>query len=56
MARAEARAQEMSLGAIELYTNEVMEENFPFYAALGYAVTGRDVEDGYNRVYFRKGL
>lgn len=54
MARAETRARELSLGAVELYTNEVMEENFPFYAALGYAITGRAVEDGYNRVYFRK--
>ena len=54
MARAEARARELSLDAIELYTNEVMEENFPFYAALGYAETGRMAEDGYNRVFFRK--
>lgn len=54
MARAETRAWELSLGAIELYTNEVMEENLPFYAALGYAETGRRVEDGYNRVFFRK--
>ncbi|MGI9385994.1 MAG: GNAT family N-acetyltransferase, partial [Methyloligellaceae bacterium] len=56
MDRAEEQARNLGLNAVELYTNEVMEENFPFYAALGYVITGRAVEDGYKRVYFRKEL
>lgn len=56
MRAAEAEARRQGLGAIELYTNEVMAGNFPFYAALGYAITGREVEEGYNRVFFRKEL
>lgn len=56
MLRAETRAREYGLEAIELYTNEIMQENLPFYAALGYEITGRAVEDGYNRIFFRKAL
>ena len=56
MDRAEAKAQSLALRSIKLYTNEAMEENFPFYEALGYAETGRGVEDGYKRVYFKKDL
>lgn len=56
MERAEAKAERLKLHAIELYTNEAMEENFAFYESLGYAITGRRIEDGYGRVYFRKEL
>lgn len=56
MAHAERTAGEKNLPAIELYTNEVMTENIPFYTALGYAITSRTVEDGYKRIYFRKEL
>lgn len=56
MERAEVKAESLRLHAIELYTNEAMEENLPFYEALGFRITGRRVENGYNRVYFRKEL
>lgn len=29
-------ARQCSLNVVELYTNEIMQENLPFYAALGY--------------------
>jgi hypothetical protein len=41
---------------VTLYTNEAMVENRRLYARLGYAETGRRVEDGYRRVFFRKRL
>ncbi len=56
MAHAEQSARRQNLSAVELYTNEVMTENVPFYTALGYAVTGQTVEEGYKRIYFRKEL
>lgn len=56
MNKAEELARGTGLGVIRLYTNEVMQENFPFYEALGYEITGRAVEEGYNRVFFRKDL
>ena len=54
MAHAERHALTRGLAGIELYTNEVMRENLVFYEALGYEVTGRAVEEGYSRIYFRK--
>ncbi len=56
MACAEAEARARGLGAVELYTNEVMTENVPFYAALGYDVVGQGQEAGYRRIFFRKTL
>jgi ribosomal protein S18 acetylase RimI-like enzyme len=56
LAFAEERAQELQLAAIELYTNEAMEENLALYRRLGYVETERRVEDGYRRVFFRKTL
>jgi ribosomal protein S18 acetylase RimI-like enzyme len=53
---AEAQARSHRLHAIELYTNEQMTENLEFYPRLGYVETGRRVEDGFSRVYFRKEL
>jgi ribosomal protein S18 acetylase RimI-like enzyme len=53
---AEDRARELGLQAVELYTNEAMVENVALYPQLGYVETGRRVEDGYRRVYFRKTL
>ena len=53
---AESRARECGLAAVELYTNEAMAENIELYPRLGYIETGRRVEDGYRRVYFRKAL
>jgi GNAT superfamily N-acetyltransferase len=53
---AESRARELGLAAVELYTNEAMVENLQLYPRLGYVETGRRVEDGFSRVYFRKTL
>jgi len=53
---AESHARERGLGAVELYTNEAMSENIELYPRLGFVETGRRVEDGYRRVYFRKTL
>lgn len=54
MAHAELRFGSEGLATIELYTNAVTAENFPFYEALGYRITGRRVENGYKRICFRK--
>ena len=56
MAFAEARARGHGLDAVRLYTNVKMIENFPFYERLGYQITERRTEDGYDRVYFLKRL
>lgn len=56
MQRAEDVARERSLGAIELYTHEVMVENFAFYASLGYTEMARGEQEGYARVFYRKEL
>lgn len=56
MAHAELLARAARRDAIELYTNEVMTENLPFYAKLGYRITGRAQEDGFSRIFFRKAL
>ena len=53
---AEQQAHVHGRRAIELYTNEKMTENLEFYPRLGYVETGRSVEDGFSRVYFRKEL
>jgi ribosomal protein S18 acetylase RimI-like enzyme len=53
---AEQHALELDLRAVELYTNEAMVENLRLYARLGFVETGRGVEAGYRRVYFRKTL
>ncbi len=56
MAFAESRAGALGLDAIRLYTNVKMTENFPFYERLGYEITERRTEDGYDRAYFLKRL
>ena len=53
---AERQAREQGLTAVELYTNEAMAENIELYPRLGYVETGRRLEDGFRRVYFRKAL
>ena len=42
--------------AVELYTNAQMTENLSLYPRLGYAKTGRRMEDGFDRVFYRKEL
>ena len=51
---AEQQARNNGSRAIELYTNEKMCENLSLYPELGYVETGRRVEDGFHRVFFRK--
>jgi ribosomal protein S18 acetylase RimI-like enzyme len=53
---AEERALELGLSEVTLYTNEAMVENLRLYPRLGFVETGRGVEDGYRRVFFRKRL
>lgn len=51
---AETRASELGLGEVRLFTNVAMEETRRFYARLGYQETGREEQDGYDRVFFRR--
>jgi ribosomal protein S18 acetylase RimI-like enzyme len=53
---AESRARELGLPNVTLYTNEAMVENLRLYPRFAFVETGRRVEDGYRRVYFRKRL
>lgn len=52
----ENQAKEWGHKSVELCTNLKMYENLEMYPRLGYHETGRRIEDGYNRVYFRKEL
>ena len=52
----EAEAARRGLGAVILYTNAKMTENLSIYPRLGYVQTDRRMEDGFDRVYFRKAL
>ncbi|EFH82912.1 GNAT family N-acetyltransferase [Ktedonobacter racemifer] len=56
MAFVEQQGRKEQLDEIRLYTNEVMTENLRFYHKLGFEEDGRRVEDGYHRVFLRKGL
>lgn len=49
-----ARLQRCS--ALTLYTNVKMDENFRLYVKMGSAETGSKIEDGFERVYFRRPL
>lgn len=53
---AEEIAQSKGRAALTLFTNEKMFENLSLYPKMGFVETDRRVEDGYNRVYFRKTL
>jgi GNAT superfamily N-acetyltransferase len=53
---AEARARELRLGEVRLYTNAAMTENLALYPRRGYVETHRAEADGFNRVYFSKHL
>jgi len=56
IAFAEQHGRELRLPEVTLYTNERMTENLRLYPKLGYVETGRRVEEGFARVYFRKPL
>lgn len=53
---ADGAACQAGLGMLELYTNAKMTENLALYTRLGFQETGRRIEDGFDRVYFRKVL
>jgi ribosomal protein S18 acetylase RimI-like enzyme len=53
---AERHARAAGLEAVELYTNAAMAGNVALYPRLGYRMVGRRTEEGYDRVFFRKGL
>ena len=53
---AERLAVEHRLGEVRLYTNEKMTENLAYYPRRGYVESGRGIEHGFTRVYFRKRL
>ncbi len=52
----EQRARAAGYSRIELYTNAKMTENLGMYPRLGYQEFDRRVEDGFDRVYFKKNL
>jgi len=56
MDHAEALARHRGLVRVELYTNEVMTENIPFYEGRGYVIAERSMQDGYARIFFKKVL
>ena len=53
---AEEHARAEGLAEVVLYTNERMTENLRFYPALGFTETGRAMQDGFARVFYRKVL
>lgn len=56
VAHCEAEAHAAGLPAVTLYTNAVMEGALRLYPRLGYTETGRRVDQGFSRVFFRKAL
>lgn len=53
---AETEARRAGLHELRLYTNEAMTENVAMYPHLGWEETGRRLEDGFRRIYFRKAI
>lgn len=56
MAFVEQQARKEQLNEIRLYTHELMTENIRFYHKHGFEEESRRVQDGYHRVFLRKGL
>lgn len=52
----EQQAMKAGHDSVELYTNAKMTENLTLYPRLGYTVVGRGMQDGFDRVFFRKDL
>ncbi len=51
---AEARARELGVTELRLYTNALMTENIALYRRLGWEETERRHDGGYDRVFMRK--
>lgn len=56
VALCEAEARAAGLPAVTLYTNAAMAGALRLYPRLGYTETGRRVDQGFSRVFFRKAL
>lgn len=56
MLHAEDEARRLGYGSIDLYTHELMTENFALYARNGYEEVERRTERGFPRIYMRKRL
>lgn len=54
MCFAEARARQCGYKEIQLYTNELMQENIILYKHLGYRETDRRLDGGFKRVFMKK--
>jgi GNAT superfamily N-acetyltransferase/DNA-binding HxlR family transcriptional regulator len=54
LARAETVARRKGLPTLRLYTNAAMHENIALYSSLGWQETGREVVNGFERVFFLK--
>lgn len=52
----EQKAGAADADTITLYTNAAMHENLALYPKLGFKITDRRREDGFDRVYFAKAL
>ena len=56
MSLAEQRARQLGYSNIELYTHELMTENYQAYLKLGYMEVDRRTVKGYDRIYMLKNL
>jgi len=56
MEQSDKAARQCGASTIELYTNISMTENIAFYGKLGFAEVGRRRQDGYDRIFFSKGV
>lgn len=56
MRHAESEARRLGYSSIDLYTHELMTENFTLYARNGYEEVERRTERGFPRIYMRKRL
>lgn len=56
MLLAEEEARRLGYNCIDLYTHELMTENFALYARNGYEEVERRIEKGFPRIYMRKRL
>jgi len=56
LALADTLAAQAGMTELRLSTNALMSENLALYPRLGWTRTHRAEEDGYDRVFFRKGV
>ena len=53
---AEAAARRLGYGTVRLYTHETMVENVALYEHLGFSITHRAKDRGYDRIYMAKAV